>query len=121
VVKRIFCILALLMLASVCQGQYTTSEDTMRTNAIIILNPPERAILKGMTNDTLRIFYRDSAGVKVIKAWLSRWGVWHNAAGDSAYYGTPTGGSAYWGGITGTLSAQTDLGTALSGKAATTR
>src|SRR3990167_8568050 len=41
---------------------------------------------------------------------------WWNGSGWSEFV---TGGTAAWGGITGTLSAQTDLQTSLDGKSAT--
>jgi hypothetical protein len=95
-------------------GKVALAKDTVYTG-ILTYRSPARIHSIGNIGDTMAVVTWDSSGVTVLKAWQSRFGVWHKANGDSAYYGTG-GGGGVWGEITGTLSNQSDLNTALLGK-----
>lgn len=96
-------------------GKVVLAKDTIYYG-VLTARSPARFHTVGPIQDTAIIFTRDSSGTRVLKAWMSNLGVWHKANGDSAYYGQGGTGGGVWGEITGTLSAQTDLNTALLGK-----
>lgn len=69
------------------------STDTPRKASVGGIDPPDAAPIDGQVQQ-------------------------YDSATDKMEWATVSGGSAVWGGITGTLSSQTDLQTALNGKAA---
>jgi hypothetical protein len=87
----------------------------MKRLAFLLLLLPSTSFgvwtIEGGTGDTITKWKKDGALV----CYQTITGVWHKANGDSAYYGQGGGGAA-WGEITGTLSNQSDLNTALLGK-----
>jgi hypothetical protein len=95
-------------------GKVALAKDTVYTG-VLTYRSPSRIHITGAVSDSIQITTRDSSGVLVVKSWTDKFGVQYRADGKAAYYGTG-GGGGVWGEITGTLSNQTDLNTALLGK-----
>lgn len=76
-------------------GKVTLVHDTVYLG-ILTYRSPARTLLTGEFSDTIAIFTRDSLGTILLKAWMSRRGIWYNANGDSANYGGSPGGPVDW-------------------------